>query len=111
MKKIKILGAKYTIKIRNPAQDKYLKEADGYCDKTTKTIVIAKEDTESELGNYEVYLKKVLRHEIIHAFLFESGLAENYQHADQYGQEETMVDWIAIQFPKLWKAFKKAGAL
>ena len=52
-------------------------------------------------------INKVKRHEIIHAFLFESGLAEN----SAWAQNEEMVDFFAIQFPKLLKAFETAGAL
>ena len=51
--------------------------------------------------------KKVVRHEIVHAFLTESGLAEN----SFWAQNEELVDWIAIQGPKLIKAWQEAGAL
>ncbi len=109
--KINVLGAEYTIERLSKNDDEFLGKCDGYCDKTTHRIVVKTEDSESELGNYEVYLKKITRHEIIHAFLFESGLAENFEHVDQFGHEETMIDWIAIQFPKLLKAFKDADAV
>lgn len=52
-----------------------------------------------------------MRHEIIHAFLYESGLAENFEHANEFGQDETMVDWIAMQFPKILEVYKEAGCL
>jgi len=42
--------------------------------------------------------REVLRHEITHAFFSESGL-------DGYCIDETLVDWIAKQFPKLCKIF------
>ncbi|WP_394967432.1 hypothetical protein [Candidatus Allofournierella merdipullorum] len=51
--------------------------------------------------------RKIIRHEIIHAFLFESGLAEN----SDWAQIEEMVDFFAIQFPKLQKAFEEAEAV
>lgn len=54
--------------------------------------------------------KENLRHEIIHAFLLESGLGYNIEHKE-YGHEETMIDWLAIQSPKIFKAFKEAGCL
>jgi len=44
--------------------------------------------------------RKNIRHELIHAFLSESGLWANCDWA-----KEEMVDWLAIQFPKLLKAF------
>ena len=54
-----------------------------------------------------VQIRKNKRHEIIHAFLFESGLAEN----SEWAQNEEMVDFFAIQFPKLMEAFKNADAI
>ena len=108
--RISILGTRYEIHEKTDAQDDYLRKCDGYCDKTTRTIVVKKRAEDCELGNFERYRRKVLRHEIIHAFLFESGLAENFMHPE-YGHEETMVDWIATQFPKMRAAFKEAGCL
>lgn len=106
---INVLGTTYGIHERSAAEDALLEEFDGYCDKTTKLIVIAKQEEDCELGSYEAYRKKVLRHEIIHAFLFESGLHECWKHED--GHDETYVDWIAVQFPKLLEAFVEAGCM
>ena len=106
--KINVLGTEYGIYERSEEEDGLLKDIDGYCDKTTKTIVVTKQKQDSELGDWEVYRRKILRHEIIHAFLFESGLHENWKH-ESWGHEETSVDWLAVQFPKLQNAFKQAG--
>lgn len=108
--KIDVLGTKYTVSFKSEQEDPELEQCDGYCDKTTKEIVVKKQSKHSNLGNYEEYQKKVLRHELIHAFLFESGLHENFRK-DEFGHDETTVDWIAVQFPKLLKAFKDAKAL
>lgn len=48
---------------------------------------------------------RIVRHEIIHAFLFESGLGFNYEHKP-FGHDETMVDWLAIQWPKIKHVFR-----
>lgn len=108
--KINVLGTEYTVEVLSKKEDAFLEEADGYCDKTVKKIVVKAEDDGNELKDYSVYLKKIKRHEIIHAFLFESGLHENWKH-EQWGHDETMIDWVAIQFPKLLEAFKAADAL
>lgn len=105
---ISILGTEYFVYYKSPSEDKFLMECDGYCDKSSKKIVVNTENL--ELENFPVYQKKCLRHEIIHAFLYESGLAENWEHKN-FGQEETVVDWVAIQFPKLLEIFQKVGAL
>lgn len=108
--KINILGTMYTVIMSNEQKDPKLLNCDGYCDKTSKKIVVLETSAQSDLDNYECYRKKVLRHEITHAFLFESGLHENFEHKT-FGHDETMVDWIAVQFPKLLEVFKKADCL
>lgn len=105
---VNILGTKCSIYYKSPSEDKFLRECDGYCDKSSKKIVVTTENL--ELENFAEYQKKCLRHEIVHAFMFESGLAENWEHKN-FGQEETVVDWVAIQFQKLLEIFKKVGAL
>ena len=81
MKKINVLGTEYTIEQLSKNDDDYLSKCDGYCDKTTHRIVV------------------------------KTGLAENFEHQNQFGHEETMVDWFAIQFPKILKAFKESDCI
>ena len=107
---IDVLGTKYSIFYKTAKQDKDLEQCDGYCDKTTKQIVVRKRAEDCNLGNFESYRKKVVRHELIHAFLFESGLHENFKK-DEWGHDETTIDWFAVQFPKLLKAFQDADCL
>ena len=106
---INILGIKYKI-IKNANIKKYpkLKECDGYCDTSIKQIVVAKfESDDMSLENLEYYTKKVLRHELTHAFLYESGLWNN----SAFGDNEELTDWIAIQFEKMLDVFIKTNAL
>ena len=107
---VDVLGTTYSVHCLSVGEDKYLKDRDGYCDKTSKRIVVRMADETNELDNYTVYLNTILRHEIIHAFLFESGLHENWMHPE-HGHNETYVDWIAVQFPKLMEAFRQVGCL
>ena len=110
-KKINILGATYTLTITSKNQDDRLKDAEGICDETVKELLVYNyADSEGDptcKKNLAVQIQKNKRHEIIHAFLFESGLAEN----SSWAQNEEMVDFFAIQFPKLLEAFKAADAL
>lgn len=108
--KIDVLGTEYEILKQSRKENKMLESCDGYCDKTSKKIVVTIKEEDCELDNFEVYQKKTIRHELIHAFLFESGLHENFKH-DIFGHDETMIDWVAFQFPKLLKAFKDADCL
>lgn len=106
---VNILGTEYTIRFIPEEEDDILKDYDGYCDETVKEVVV-KKYKRGEPGskkNLELQEQKNHRHEIVHAFLFESGLAEN----SGWAQNEEMVDWIAKQGPKLIKAWQEAGAL
>lgn len=113
MKTVNILGTEYTIDFRKKEEDTNLDDNDGYTDTSAKLIVV--EDIQPEKGsklNLEYYTKQVVRHEVIHAFLFESGLEgccnNNF---GAWSQNEEMVDWFAIQSPKIIKAFREADAL
>lgn len=111
MQVIYILGTPYTIKEQSEKQNPKLKDADGICEQYSKEIVLAdylRNPTDvMTIENAEEYRKKVLRHEIIHAFLGESGLRCN----SEWAENEEMVDWFAIQFEKIYRAFVEVGAL
>lgn len=107
---IDVLGTQYKIVYRSVALDCNLEDTDGYCDYTSKLIVI-KSENNNKLGDFERHQRKSLRHEIIHAFLSESGLQANFQHPEQFGHDETMVDWFAIQFPKILKIYTELAIL
>lgn len=107
--KVRILGTDYEI-IKDAEEKDYsqLKKCDGFTDFSIKKIVVAEfEKDESSIDNLEWYKKKVLRHEIVHAFIHESGLAENCDWA----RNEELTDWIAIQFEKILNVFLQTNAL
>nr|DAN85423.1 MAG TPA: SprT-like family protein [Caudoviricetes sp.] len=111
--KINVLGTEYTICERTEEQDCRLKNCDGYCDKTSKEIVIIKiTDDNCDLHKPKWYTDKLLRHEIVHAFLFESGMHEctNWDAKDSCHNEQ-LVDWFAIQSPKIFKVYQELGIL
>lgn len=107
--KVNVLGAKYKILLVSKDDEPRLKDYDGFCDETTKELVVEKykRGEPGSKGKLELQEKKNIRHEILHAFLFESGLAEN----SDWAVNEEMVDWIAKQAPKLLKAWREADAL
>lgn len=105
---INVLGTDIRIQFRNDKQDKALEKCDGYYDESEDLIVIKiPEPDVMSLGNLENYQKKVLRHEIIHAFLYESGLSINSAPSDSWATNEEMVDWLAIQIPKISKILRE----
>ena len=103
---VNILGTQYTIEPKELEDE----DIDGYCDYTSKAIVI-RTDNVNNVGNFENLQKKQLRHEIIHAFMSESGLQCNWQHVEQFGHDETTVDWFAIQSTKIFKVFQELDIL
>jgi hypothetical protein len=107
--KVNILGADYDFVVDKAENDPKLIDNMGYCDNSIKYIGI-KDKTEYALNDvlankdFNVHLKETKRHEIIHAFFSECGLTD-------YNENEQLVDWIAIQFPKIVEVFQKANAL
>lgn len=91
--KLNILGTNYeVIKVKEPTPYMFENSFSAYCDYKRKQIVL------SDYGDDFI-------HEIIHAYLWESGLTK-------YALDETLVEWVAIQFPKIQatvKAVKKGG--
>ena len=112
--KIDILGTTYKIAFKNRKQDKKLEDVDGYTDTYLKNIVVSKKEDFCEQWDkqrIEIYQNKVLRHEIVHAYLYESGLDVNSNKSYSWAENEEMVDWIAIQSPKLFKIYKELDIL
>ena len=116
-KAVIILGTRYTIRQVKMGQDEYMEKLQygGYCDGCSKEIVLLEYKTIPEWSKEpnEVIArqeKETLRHEIIHAFLNESGLGWNSLSVERaWAKNEEMVDWIAIQFPKILKVFIELG--
>jgi len=106
---VDVLGTRYNIKsVDRNTDDKRLEGANAYCDYYAKEIVAIKyEETEESFKDIPAFNRKTLRHEIVHAFLAESGL----RRSCSWAENEEVVDWIAIQFPKMLKAFQEANAI
>ena len=96
---IDILGTTYTIYESTPEHDELLRKFNGYVTPSTKIIVLNKNTVPS-------YKKQILKHELAHAFLYESGLDDQ-----SWGGNEEIVDWIALQLEKISKAFKSVAKI
>lgn len=107
-----ILGTQYNIKLIPEADDPILKIFEGYTDQTAKKIVVKLIEKKSDsVQNLADYVKNIMRHELIHAFLFESGLGSCANEIDCWSQNEKMVDWFAYQSPKIFKLFQQLNCL
>ena len=99
---VNILGAVYTIKIVK--KHRYLVgDSSGATEVDKKDIYILK-DT--------LCRKKTIRHEILHAFLYESGLGWNtFTPSEPWAVNEEMVDWFAVQAPKICAVYEQLDLL
>ncbi|MBQ8982698.1 MAG: hypothetical protein IJ079_03840 [Lachnospiraceae bacterium] len=104
-RKINILGTVYDLEYKlHTSED--LENCSGYADYTKKMIAVRKTYPDDYSGDVDYVIRETLRHEILHAFLYESGLGDNWEHKSM-GHEETLIDWFAIQYPKLRKIYQE----
>lgn len=116
---INILGTEYTVTVKKYGEDEAFERCSigGYCDIWINQIVVCDMSTykgweREPPETIRAAQKEVLRHEIVHAFFYQSGLANSALNPDMaWAKNEEMVDWIALQGPKIWKAWQEAGAV
>lgn len=113
MERVNILGTTYKVYRKvSYKKDKDLKGRYGYCDDSERKIVIGdlseieewKKETADALKRHE---SLTLRHEVIHAFLSESGLRASSNDVAMWAKNEEMIDWFACQYPKMKMVFEK----
>lgn len=117
--KVDILGATYTIyKCENCQDNSTLpKYKAGECRVISNKIYIADLTDQQSFGalsanEIDGFEKEVLRHEILHAFFDQSGLRWNTENSiNGWAENEEMVDWFAIQSPKIFNVYKELDIL
>ena len=102
MMKANILGQDYEILYQTEKENPKLETCNGLCECYSKEIIINKDtqETDGTYSNFQAWKDKTLRHEIIHAYFQEMGMME-------YCNDETLVDLLAHQIPKMIKTFKE----
>ena len=104
--KVNILGTEYVVEILLQRDETMSAiDVDGYTDYSVKKIRVLDVTKNTDSGQQEDterYQKLILRHELIHVFLYESGIDFRMQF-----HNEEMVDWLAMQFPKIVEVFDK----
>ena len=119
MSNVSVLGREYTVIFRDYSEDPEFKKSNlmGYCDSRMAEIVICSLSSHPDFADEKterilIFEKETLRHEIIHAFLFESGLdASSVGIETGWARCEEIVDWFALQGPKVMKAWQEVDAL
>ena len=114
--KVNVMGQEYQIIKVNHDQYKTCVGADGWNDLYGKKIYYVDPETDPDndpiVTSPEELVKQVLKHEIVHAFLVESGLAfSSHSTVGAWAMNEEMVDWFAIQSPKIFKVFQELDIL
>lgn len=75
---VNILGTEYSIHKKSAKENPKLEDNNGICEQYSKEIILNILEEEKQdvmiVENVEEFEKKTLRHEIIHAYLGESGL-------------------------------------
>lgn len=109
--KVSILGTEYNIFLTSD-EDIFpiLKNANGYMDDTVKEIVVKDKFGENEFGNPHALILKNIRHEILHAFMYESGLDFDSAKCGAWAVFEEQIDFYAIQYPKIKTAIDEVTA-
>lgn len=110
---INILGVDWKVEFVYLEDDEYMQENNlaGYTDNSSKLIRICVANQQGYKNikrwgsNPEENIKSTLRHEIFHAFLYESGLDNCTKKTGPWACNEEMVDWFAIQSPKIFEVF------
>lgn len=101
--KVNILGTEYRVFF-----DLESEEADGEARFYKKEIhlrpVEKMLDNESSCEEKVQRAKEVYRHELIHCALFEMG-------ADEWGRDESLINLLAINSPKIFKIFQELDIL
>ena len=104
-KTVNILGTEYKVVIDESLEKT---EFDGLHNTYSKQVSVRKVDDmladEPDIEQKQRRFEEVMRHEVMHAFFIESGLTD-------YCLNEQLVDWFAIQSPKIFKVFKELGVI
>jgi hypothetical protein len=117
--KISIIGVEYKIIADTYENEKCYKKRNinGFCDVYTKEIHFLKLDTVDSWKHEPKETKTqcentAIRHEIVHAFLYESGLNQNaITYGGAWSRNEEMVDWLAIQITKINEVYEELDLL
>ena len=104
-----ILGVQYSIVYLTEDEEDRLGGSNGFTDWTEQRIVINKTER-GDIANKQRMFRKIVRHEIVHAFLLESGLDYCSLPCDSWATNEEMVEWFARMGERIYKAWKDADA-
>lgn len=98
---VNILGTPYKLivdKMGSPKDDGALGYVECYA---KKIVIVPMVQNEVTVEKVEDVIRKTVRHEIVHAFIHESGL-------EAWNENEIRVDWVAAYLPAMAQACSDA---
>ncbi len=104
--KLIIFGEEWTVLLSDVDQHPILGEVSGYTDWTVKQIIIKdarKYQSKMDMDDQRAFMKSTLRHEIVHAALFESGLPDDRSYS-----HETIASWLEFKIERLYTTMATA---
>ena len=106
-KSVNVLGTEYKVLYKESKEDSILDDKYAYCNFLKKEIVIRTNLDELTEEEMQIRNKRTLRHELLHAYLYESGL----DLESEWARNEEMIDYFSIQFEKIYKTYGQVGVL
>lgn len=109
--KVNILGAEWKIIFESADKSPRYEKFNGWCDMSVRECHVGiRQPNEYTQKDMDSFCKMIARHEIIHAFIYESGILTSSDVYDgKWAKEESMIDWIAVQSPKIFEVFNIVG--
>lgn len=110
---VNILGSMWTVKFEPVSSSPRYEKCNGWCDNSVKEchIGIRPESDMQQMKMIDFY-KSIARHEIIHAFLYESGIVTAASiRTNKWCKDEMMIDWMAAQMPKIYDVFEQLNIM
>lgn len=111
---IEILGTFYTLHRGGREDPRFANGIMGRCDSYLKELSVRNvvemyaESSWKPKKWFMLQEAEALHHEIVHAYLNESGLKGNTKSSPNWANNEEMVDWIAVMGEKIADSFKEA---
>ena len=102
----RILGKKWEIIVCSEDKEPRFNDCFGFTDRSVNKIAI-NGTVEGTIEDKEWFILKVLRHEIVHAFMQQAGLHMCYEES-AHKDNEVIVDWFAMQWHDINEVIKDA---
>lgn len=98
---LKVCGVSWEVIVATPENRPLLKSYLGYADRSSKRIYIKdlrREPDERDMERLDLIMAETIRHELIHAWLFECGMMDSREF-----DHERIADWLQMTIHPLYE--------